>query len=247
MDYKTLYYPESRFGGFSDIDGAVIFYCRVNALLDSDAVVLDVGCGRGVLMEDNIPFRKGLRILKGKCLKVIGIDVDAGAQKNPFIDEFHLITGEQWPLPDHSVDLGISITVLEHVENPDAFFSEFKRVIKPGGYLCLLTGNVLSYGGAMSWLIPDVLHSGLLKRMQPEREEIDIFPKYYRCNTVKKIRRMLSKYGFDHCVYGYEAEPSYVSFFRFFYFLGVLHQKFSPKVIKPAIFAFAQSASDSTQ
>jgi len=240
MDYKLLYYPESRFGGFSDIDGNVIFYCRVNALLHPEAVVLDVGCGRGVLMEDNIPWRRGLRILKRKCRKVIGIDVDEEARLNPFIDEFYLITGDQWPVPDQSVDLGISITVLEHVENPDAFFAELRRVIKPGGYLCLLTGNVLSYGGVISWLIPDKFHHGLLKRMQPKRDEVDIFPKYYRCNTVKKIRQMLSKYSFDHCVYGYEAEPSYFSFSRFLYFLGVLHQKFSPKIVKPAIFAFAR-------
>jgi len=29
------HYPESRFGGFSDIDGTVTFYSRVNALLVS--------------------------------------------------------------------------------------------------------------------------------------------------------------------------------------------------------------------
>jgi ubiquinone/menaquinone biosynthesis C-methylase UbiE len=239
-DYKTLYYPESRFGDFTDIDGNVIFYCRVNALLHPDAVVLDVGCGRGALMEDAVPFRQGLRVLKGKCRKVIGIDVDEEARLNPFLDEFRLITGDQWPVPDQSVDVVISITVLEHVEHPDAFFAELSRVLKPGGYLGLLTGNVLSYGGLISWLIPDKFHCGLLKTMQPRRGEIDIFPKYYRCNTVTQIRGMLSKYGFDHCVYGYEAEPSYFAFSRLLYFLGVLHQRFSPKMIKPAIFAFAR-------
>src|SRR5438093_943558 len=47
MDYKSLYYPESRFGGFTGVDGTLAFYIRVNSLIDSSSVVLDVGCGRG--------------------------------------------------------------------------------------------------------------------------------------------------------------------------------------------------------
>lgn len=39
------FYPEARFGGFSDIDGTMAFYLRVNALLGCDSVVLDFGCG----------------------------------------------------------------------------------------------------------------------------------------------------------------------------------------------------------
>ena len=47
MTLLERFYPESRFGGYSDIDGTVTFYGRVQALLQSDMVVLDVGCGRG--------------------------------------------------------------------------------------------------------------------------------------------------------------------------------------------------------
>jgi hypothetical protein len=61
---------------------------------------LDVGCGRGALAEDHIPFRKGLRILKGKCQKVIGIDVDESGSANPFIDEFLPIKQHHFPVPD---------------------------------------------------------------------------------------------------------------------------------------------------
>ena len=50
---------------------------------------------------------------------------------------------------------------------------------------------------------------------------------------------MLNKYGFEHYVYGYEADPSYLYFSRVMYFLGTLHQKFAPGMIKLAIFAFA--------
>jgi SAM-dependent methyltransferase len=240
MDYKETYYPESRFGGFSDIDGTIAFYLRVNALIEPSFVILDVGCGRGAYGEDLVKIRRDLRILKGKCKKVIGIDVKKEAQKNPFVDEAHRIEGGHWPVKDESVDLCLSDSVLEHIEDPEIFFSECRRVIKPGGYLCIRTPNLLSYIGLLAKLIPNRFHADVLGKIKEERDKEDVFPTLYHCNTKRKIRSLLDKYGFDHFVYGYEAEPSYLSFSRFFYLLGVIHQRFAPSIFKPAIFAFAR-------
>jgi ubiquinone/menaquinone biosynthesis C-methylase UbiE len=60
-----------------------------------------------------------------------------------FIDEFHLLNGDQLPLEDNSVDLCIAYCILEHLENPKSFFSESRRVIKDKGYLWIRTPNVL--------------------------------------------------------------------------------------------------------
>lgn len=98
MNNKERFYPEARFGGFTDIDGTVAFYNRVNSILDSSFVVLEVGCGRGAYNEESVTLRKNLRILKGKVAKVVGIDVDQSAQNNPFLDEFRLIQGDSWPV-----------------------------------------------------------------------------------------------------------------------------------------------------
>jgi len=35
-----------------------VFFNRVNSLIDSSSVVLDVGCGRGSYSEDSVPLRK---------------------------------------------------------------------------------------------------------------------------------------------------------------------------------------------
>ena len=43
--------------------------------------ILDVGCGRGAYADDPILLRKNLRILKGKAARIIGIDVDPGAER----------------------------------------------------------------------------------------------------------------------------------------------------------------------
>ena len=74
--YIKRYYPECCFGGFTRIDGTVAFFTRVNALLQRDYVVVDVGCGRGEYVEDTNAYRKNLRILKGKVRRVVGIDID---------------------------------------------------------------------------------------------------------------------------------------------------------------------------
>lgn len=239
-DYQCIYYPESRFGGFTDIDGTILFYARVNALVNSSSVVLDIGCGRGSYGDDQIKIRRDLRILKGRVNKVIGIDIDRQAVGNPFLDEFHLIDGENWCIPQGSIDLCIADFVLEHIKTPDNFFRECSRVLKPNGYLCIRTPNLLSYFGLISKMVPNRFHGAVLKAAQKGRREEDIFPTLYKCNTKRKLQRMLESYQFDGLVYEYEAEPSYLSFSKVLYFLGVLHQRFAPKNLKVSLFAFAK-------
>lgn len=246
-DYKKIFYPESQFGGFTDVDGTITFYTRISALIESTSVVLDFGCGRGSYSDDRVPLRRDLRIFKGRCEKVIGIDVDEAAKHNNWIDEFHLLRNDHWPLADRSVDICICDNVLEHVERPELFFAECGRVIKPAGFLCIRTPNILNYAGLISRIVPNRFHSAVLKKIGNERKEEDVFPTFYRCNTLWKMKKILSKYDFDHCVYGYEAEPSYLSFSRFFYFLGVVHQRIAPPFFRSSIFAFARKGNRAFQ
>jgi SAM-dependent methyltransferase len=240
MDFKYLFYPESRFGGFTDIDGTIIFYTRVNSLLEPHYVVVDFGCGRGAHRDDPVVIRRELKILKGKVQKVIGLDIDPVAEENPYIDEFYLLKGDVWPLQDDSVDLCISDAVLEHLERPESFFAECARVLRRGGYLCIRTSNAWNWVSICGRIIPNKWHAKILAKIQLQRKEADVFPTVYRCNTVLKIRKMLDKYGFEHVVYGYEAEPSYLGFSKIAYWFGTLHQRFAPGFLRPAIFAFAR-------
>ena len=240
MTFKHIYYPETRYGGFTDIDGTIAFYIRVNSLLKPSFVVVDFGCGRGGHRDDPVQLRRELRILKGKVSKVIGLDIDPTAEQNPFVDEFYLLDSEQWPLQDNSVDFCTSDAVLEHLEKPDFFFSECRRVLRDEGYLCIRTANAWSYIALFGRLVPNRFHATVLAKVQDKRKEGDVFPTLYKCNTIPRIREMLNKYGFDHVVYGYEAEPSYLSFSRIAYWVGTMHQKFAPAFLRPAIFAFAQ-------
>ena len=240
MNYKQIYYPESGIAGFSNVDGTIAFYTKVNALLSPSSTVVDIGCGRGAYGEDPIPFRRGLRIFRGRCRKVIGLDVDPHARVNPFLDEFCIIEGECWAVEGDSADICIVDNVLEHVEDPGSFFSECWRVLKPGGFVCIRTPNVFSYFGLISRLVPSRKRLAVLEKAKDRVKEQDVFPVFYRCNTIPKIKHVLQKHGFEPCVYGYDAEPSYLSFSRLFYYLGVLHQRFAPDFIKVGIHAFGR-------
>jgi hypothetical protein len=82
----------------------------------------------------------------------------------------------------------------------------------------------------------------VLKRVQQDRKEEDVFPTLYRCNTIQKMRKMLASCGFAAVVYTIEAEPSYLGFSTLAYFLGVLHQRYAPSWLRTTIVAFAKKA-----
>ena len=240
MDYKQVFYPESRFGGFTDLDATMTFYTRVRALVGPDSVLLDIGCGGGEYADEPVPARREIRIFRGRCRAVIGIDVDDAGRRNPFLDAFRLIEGTRWPVEDESVDLALCDYVLEHVADPDALFRECRRVVRPGGYLCIRTPNVLSYFGFFSALIPNRLHAAVVAKVQGGPRRQGVFPTLYRCNTRGKLRHMLRTHGFEGCVYGYEDSPSYLGFSKLFYWLGVLYQRLAPNAFKVNLFAFAR-------
>jgi SAM-dependent methyltransferase len=134
---------------------------------------------------------------------------------------------------DESVDLVVCDNVLEHIKDPDPFFKEANSVLQRGGNICIRTPNSWNYLALFSRLIPNRYHSKVTAVVQDTRKEEDVFPTYYRCNTVSKIRSMLNIYGFGiNVVYRYEAEPSYLSFSKIAYWIGVLHQKVAPNILK---------------
>jgi SAM-dependent methyltransferase len=49
------------------------------------------------------------------------------------------------PLPDAAVDLVLSTQVLEHVEDPQLYLSECRRVLEPGGQLIVSTHGMMYY------------------------------------------------------------------------------------------------------
>jgi SAM-dependent methyltransferase len=238
---RLRFHPEAEFGGFTDMDGTIAFFLRARELLPADGVALDIGCGRGTQDDDPVRTRRELRILRGHCRQTIGIDVDPSAATNPYVDEFRLIGPDaRWPIEDASIDLAVADFVVEHVADPDVFFAEAARVLKPDGHIGIRTINSHSYLGVASRLIPNRLHTAVLSRAQPEREAEDVFPTVYRCNTIKKLRAALDRHGFDAAVYGAEAEPAYLGFSSVAYALGLAHRRLAPGSLRVGLIGWGR-------
>lgn len=100
---------------------------------NSDIKILEIGCGPGALAES-------LHRWYPKA-QITAIDRDSNfisfAKENISGIEFREGDATQLPFCDQSFDVTISNTVQEHIE-PTAFWSEQRRVLKPGGVcLCL--------------------------------------------------------------------------------------------------------------
>lgn len=102
-------------------------------------VVLDAGCGEGY----------GTRILAGAAARVLGVDrvPDVVAHARRAYPEADLLVADvcDLPLADESVDLVVSLQVIEHVAAPDRLVAEAARVLRPGGELLCATPNRVTF------------------------------------------------------------------------------------------------------
>ena len=210
--HRAVRYPEVRAGGYSRVDGSVAFYGRVHAILaelPEPVTIMDFGAGRGVALEDPVPWRRSLRVLRGPGRTVIGVDVDPVVMENGRVDVAHVIDplSGRIPLADESVDLIVSDFTLEHVDDPDRAVAELDRVLRPGGWFCARTPNRWGYIAVGARLVPNGLHRRALRRLQPDKRPEDTFPTRYRMNTRKDFDRLLAPDRWEVTAYTHDADP----------------------------------------
>lgn len=99
------------------------------------------------------------------------------------------------PFDDESFDLILSEYVIEHVKDPMLAFQEMARVLKLGGHLLLLTPNLYSYKSIVAYLTPPKFHMWMGRIRYGERQEEDMYPTVYRCNTAGRLTRATIESG----------------------------------------------------
>jgi ubiquinone/menaquinone biosynthesis C-methylase UbiE len=110
------------------------FYSRKNRPMAGNAW-LDVGCGEGDL----------LRYGRGSFAKVAGCDFSAKMiEAAQDLDDVRVQTDPtRLPFDDAQFDLATAVCVFHHVAPPyrPKLILEMKRILKPGGLLCLIEHN----------------------------------------------------------------------------------------------------------
>lgn len=223
--------------GYTSQDGTVEFYCRVNAIIQPEFKVLDLGVGRGSwYYAEKSSYKRGLREFRGKVREYIGADVDAAALSNPTTHRNVLIKDGVLPFDDGEVDLIICDYVLEHIVNVEPFKTEVQRVLKRGGFFCARTPHALNYVALFARVVKNSSHMKWLRWVQPERKTEDAFPTAYRCNSVRAITRCFS--GWDNFSYIYVAEPAYYFGRKSIYLLMNLIHRLAPSAVTGCLFIF---------
>lgn len=191
-----------------------IYKDTVKKHLHNDMVMLDAGCGSRALV---------IREVGDDARLSVGVDV-SGFSGEISNDKLNLVnaTLELLPIKSNSIDIVISRSVLEHLENPEIVFQEINRVLKKTGYFIFLVPNIGDYVSLISKIIPNQLHPFIMSKI--EGRKADSFPTYYRANSFRKISQIAKENGFEIVSFEYLSE--YPSHFRFSYILFYLAVKF---------------------
>ena len=99
--------------------------------LNSNQVVVDVGCGPG-------PFE--YHKYQPRFIAFDAFEPESSEGMKP-VDEFICSRLEHFPLNDESCDVVIMGYILEHVPQPDVFIAEAERVLKTGGWCYIAIPN----------------------------------------------------------------------------------------------------------
>jgi SAM-dependent methyltransferase len=102
--------------------------------------MLDVGCGVGSFHP----------LLRGMVGRLCGIDVSSACVAQARADnrdvDYRAFDGSNFPFDDSGFDLVTAICVLHHVAPAEwaHFIDEMRRVVRPGGLICLIEHNPLN-------------------------------------------------------------------------------------------------------
>lgn len=168
-------------------------YARtLNQFVRSTVTWLDVGCGHQILP----PWREEQeRSLATACRCVVGIDYEfSSLRRHRTLRLKARALSGNLPFAADSFDLVTANMVVEHLAEPAQDFHEIGRVLKRGGIFLLHTPNARAYTTALTRRVPEGVKRRLVRFLEG-RELEDVFPAFYRANTVSVIESLAAASG----------------------------------------------------
>jgi ubiquinone/menaquinone biosynthesis C-methylase UbiE len=191
----------------------------VRSHLAPNSRLLDLGCGRGGLIEQLVKTHG-----HGLLQQTLGLDPDWLSLTQHRLD-LPAASGFSHALPfkENSFDIVFCSWLLEHLETPQIDLAEIGRVLKPGGRFVFITPNKKH---PIAWLNRTIgrfsaLQDWLVERLYG-RKGTDTFPTFFRANSQIQLKRYLdqiSAFDFQIEQLHFVADPTYLAFhpliFRF--------------------------------
>lgn len=182
-----------------------VFAERVRSFLRPEVRLLDIGCGRGGLIEQ----------LSHPLAQIVGIDPDLNSLREHRLVALPRIAalGDRLPLIKSSFDIVTASWLLEHVNAPLDTFAAVSRVLRPAGVFIFITPNARH---PLAWANRT---AGRLGRAQGRlvdhlygRAENDTFRPVYLANTPRIIAGLAARAGLVLESVEFVADPSYLAF-----------------------------------
>ena len=189
--------------------------------LTARSQVLDLGCGRGGVVE---LFWRDVKL-------AAGLDPDVPSLAEHRAPGMPVIRGrgEHLPFAGGSFDLIVCLWVLEHLERPEVVLSEVRRVLRQSGHFVFLTPNLRN-----PLLLVNRLAKGLPQLQQRVvrslygRAEADTFPVRYRANTEASIRALAARCGLEVAELEAIPDPTYLALNGLMFRASVLSERLLP-------------------
>ena len=175
----------------------------VAAAVSKEDRVLDLGCGRGGIVER---------------LESVGSWTGADPDLNSLREHRRrslsrcCAQSERLPFTAATFDIVVTSWVLEHLPNPEQTLREIARLLRPGGSFFFLTPNTSHPLPRLSRTI-SALHP-LQQRIVTlcyGRQPADTYPVTYRANTAAEIERLAAQVNLRLARIEWIEDPSYLA------------------------------------
>ena len=204
-----------------------LFAARVRNAIEPDSRILDLGCGRGGLVEQ----------LQHPLANMVGVDPDWRSLREHRLALPRCAALGALPFVDGSFDVVYASWVLEHWVAPVRDLCEIGRILKPNGVFIFITPNKRAPLIRLNQVIGSVAStcSGQAETLQKQlvnrlyaRAEADTFPVYYRANDYTTLNQLAIQADLTLNQLHHIPDPTYLAFNSMLFWMMAALEKLIP-------------------
>jgi ubiquinone/menaquinone biosynthesis C-methylase UbiE len=191
---------------FSDKEKREARIKRFYSEIPMNGIVLEGACGKiSKIRECNLD--------NSNIKTLVGVDLLFDSVKQNKDLDFKIVADlENLPFKENYFNVVSLPHVLEHLQNPEKVFKEVNHVLKKRGFLLAITKNIYNPLMAVNKFLPIKFRYWVKKNiLKSPGKSLDTFPAPYRCNSSKKIRKVLTNIGFEKVEIWYFGWPLFLT------------------------------------